>query len=53
MLTWDQAMTFGIAAAILIAIPGPSVVFVVGRALSYGRSVALASVVARNGPCRP
>jgi threonine/homoserine/homoserine lactone efflux protein len=45
VLTWDQAATFGIAAAILIAIPGPSVVFVVGRALSYGRAVALASVV--------
>ena len=45
VLTLDQALTFGIAAAILIAIPGPSVVFVVGRALSYGRTVALASVV--------
>jgi threonine/homoserine/homoserine lactone efflux protein len=40
----DQLVTFGIAAAILIAIPGPSVVFVIGRALSYGRPVALASV---------
>ncbi|MDO9457885.1 LysE family translocator [Nocardioides sp.] len=45
MLTLDQVVTFGIAAGILIAIPGPSVVFVVGRALSYGRGVALASVV--------
>ncbi len=45
MLTLEQIVTFGIAAGILIAIPGPSVVFVVGRALSYGRSVALASVV--------
>ena len=45
VLTWDQVATFGLAAAILIAIPGPSVVFVVGRALSYGRGVALASVV--------
>jgi threonine/homoserine/homoserine lactone efflux protein len=45
VLTWEQVATFGVAAAILIAIPGPSVVFVVGRALSYGRGVALASVV--------
>ncbi len=45
MLTIDQILTFGLAAAILIAIPGPSVVFVVGRALSYGQGVALASVV--------
>ncbi|MBA3783260.1 MAG: LysE family translocator, partial [Nocardioides sp.] len=44
MLTLDQILTFGLAAAILIAIPGPSVVFVVGRALSYGQRVALASV---------
>jgi threonine/homoserine/homoserine lactone efflux protein len=44
MVTSSQILGFGIAALILIAIPGPSVVFVVGRALSYGRSVALASV---------
>ncbi len=44
MLTLDQIVTFGVAAGILIAIPGPSVAFVVGRALSYGRGVALASV---------
>lgn len=41
----DQLVAFGIAAGILIVIPGPSVVFVIGRALSYGRSVALASVL--------
>src|SRR5690606_32696435 len=34
-----------IAAVVLIVIPGPSVVFVVGRAVSYGHRVALASVV--------
>jgi len=37
-------LAFGLAALILIAIPGPSVVFVIGRALSYGRGIALASV---------
>ena len=45
MLTLDQVLTFGLAAFILIVIPGPSVVFVIGRALAYGRGVALASVV--------
>ncbi|WP_205471049.1 LysE family translocator [Nocardioides sp. SYSU D00038] len=45
MLTAGQLLAFGVAALILIAIPGPSVVFVIGRALAYGRSVALASVV--------
>ena len=44
MLTPDQVLAFGVAALILIAIPGPSVVFVIGRALAYGRGVALASV---------
>ena len=34
-----------LACAVLIVVPGPSVMFVVGRALSYGRSNALASVI--------
>jgi threonine/homoserine/homoserine lactone efflux protein len=34
-----------VVAAVLIAIPGPSVVFTIGRALAYGRSVALATVL--------
>lgn len=45
MITPDQMLAFGLAAIILIAIPGPSVVFVIGRALAYGRGVALATVV--------
>ena len=44
MITVDQLLGFGVAALILIVIPGPSVVFVIGRALAYGRGVALASV---------
>lgn len=45
VVTLDQVLTFGLAAFILIVIPGPSVVFVIGRALAYGQGVALASVV--------
>ena len=45
MLSLDQMLTFGLAALIIIVIPGPSVVFTIGRALAYGRSVALATVV--------
>lgn len=45
MITLDQILGFGLAAFILIAIPGPSVVFTIGRALAYGRAVALATVV--------
>jgi threonine/homoserine/homoserine lactone efflux protein len=45
MISLDQLVAFGLAALVLIAIPGPSVVFVIGRALAYGRAVALATVV--------
>ncbi|MGZ5367157.1 MAG: LysE family translocator [Aeromicrobium sp.] len=45
MVSADHLLGFAVAAFILIAIPGPSVVFVIGRALAYGRGVALATVV--------
>ena len=45
MVSFEQLLAFGVAALILIAIPGPSVVFVIGRALAYGRGVALSSVL--------
>jgi len=45
MVSLDQFLAFGVAALILIAIPGPSVVFTVGRALAYGRAVALSTVL--------
>jgi threonine/homoserine/homoserine lactone efflux protein len=40
-----QFAGFAIAAVVLIVIPGPGVLFVIGRALAHGRSTALASVV--------
>jgi len=40
-----QLVAFGVAALVIIAIPDPSVLFVVGRALAYGRAVALLSVL--------
>ena len=45
MLSGDPVLAFGLTALVVIAIPGPSVVFVIGRALAYGRPVALASVL--------
>jgi threonine/homoserine/homoserine lactone efflux protein len=45
MVTMHQVIAFGLVALVVIAIPGPSVVFTIGRALSYGRSVALTTVV--------
>jgi threonine/homoserine/homoserine lactone efflux protein len=45
MVSLHQVVAFGLVAMVLIAIPGPSVVFTIGRALTYGRSVALTTVV--------
>jgi threonine/homoserine/homoserine lactone efflux protein len=45
MVTMHQAVAFGLVALVVIAIPGPSVVFTVARALTYGRAVALTNVV--------
>jgi threonine/homoserine/homoserine lactone efflux protein len=45
VVTVGQLLAFGVTALVIIAVPGPSVVFVVARALSYGRAVALLSVL--------
>ncbi len=45
MLSTHQFLAFGLTALVVIAIPGPSVVFVIGRALAYGRGVAVATVI--------
>ena len=37
-------LAYAVASAILIVIPGPSVLFTVGRALAYGRRTALLTV---------
>ncbi len=44
-----NVLAFAVASAILIVIPGPSVLFTVGRALAYGRRAALATVVGNVG----
>ena len=45
MVPLSHVLTFAIAAALLIALPGPSVLFVVGRTLAHGRRAGLLSVV--------
>jgi len=45
LVSGHQLLAFGIAAFVIIAIPGPSVLFVIGRGFAYGRRVALLSVV--------
>ncbi len=44
MLSPETALTFAVASFLLIVIPGPSVLFVVGRSLSLGRRGGLLSV---------
>lgn len=45
MLSVDRLIAFALTATVVIVIPGPSVLFVVGRALASGRRVAFLSVV--------
>jgi threonine/homoserine/homoserine lactone efflux protein len=44
VVSGDQLAAFAVASFVLIVIPGPGVLFVIGRALAHGRAVALASV---------
>ncbi|HUA43457.1 MAG TPA: LysE family translocator [Streptosporangiaceae bacterium] len=45
MIPGDRLLAFCALALVVIAIPGPSVLFLVGRALAHGRRTALASVL--------
>lgn len=45
MWSGDRLLAFTLTAAVIIVIPGPSVLFVVGRALASGRREAMLSVV--------
>ncbi len=45
MPSTDSLLAFSLASVVLIAIPGPSVLFVIGRSLSLGRRGGLWSVV--------
>ncbi len=45
MVTTESLLAFAAMSLVVIAIPGPSVLFVVGRALAHGRRTALATVL--------
>ena len=45
MLSLEQLLTFALASVLLTLIPGPTVLFVIGRSLSLGRRAGLLSVV--------
>jgi threonine/homoserine/homoserine lactone efflux protein len=43
MVSTGQVLAFALASFVLIIIPGPGVLFIVGRALSHGRRAAMAT----------
>ncbi|WP_158101202.1 LysE family transporter, partial [Streptomyces angustmyceticus] len=45
MVSTDRLLAFAAMALLVIVIPGPSVLFVIGRALAHGRRTALATVL--------
>lgn len=45
MPSTGRLLAFAVTAFVIIVIPGPSVLFIVGRALSHGRRAALISVI--------
>jgi threonine/homoserine/homoserine lactone efflux protein len=45
MLSTDRLLAFAALSFLLIVVPGPSVLFVIGRALAHGRRAALTTVV--------
>lgn len=45
MVPWPNLLAFAVASALLIMIPGPSVLFVLGRSISLGRRGGLLSVL--------
>ena len=45
MIDFDRGLEFAAVSFLLIVVPGPSVLFVIGRALSQGRRAALTTVV--------
>jgi len=47
----DQLLAFALTSLVLIVIPGPSVLFTVGRALTIGRRGALRSVLGNATGC--
>src|SRR5262249_29147107 len=45
MVALTQLLAMSLVALVMIAVPGPSVLFVISRAVSLGRTAALATVV--------
>ena len=49
MISSGQLLGYAIASFLIIVVPGPGVLFVVGRALAHGRRTAIATAVGHAG----
>jgi threonine/homoserine/homoserine lactone efflux protein len=45
MIPWENLVAFVLASVVIIVIPGPSVLFVIGRSIAFGRRAGVLSVV--------
>ena len=45
MIPWENLVAFALASVVIIVIPGPSVLFVIGRSIALGRRAGVLSVV--------
>ena len=45
MIPWESLVAFVLTSVVIIVIPGPSVLFVIGRSIAYGRRAGVLSVV--------
>jgi threonine/homoserine/homoserine lactone efflux protein len=45
MVSGGQVLAFGVASIVLVVVPGPGVLFIIGRALSHGRKTAMATAL--------
>ncbi|WP_460404852.1 LysE family translocator [Actinophytocola sediminis] len=51
MMSMNQVLAFAALTVVLVLLPGPSVLFAIGRALSVGRRAALLTVAGNAGGC--
>ncbi|WP_320774567.1 LysE family translocator [Streptomyces sp. CRN 30] len=52
MVSTDRLLAFAALSALIVVVPGPSVLFVIGRALALGRRAALTTVLGNtSGAC--
>lgn len=45
MMPWENVAAFVVASVVIILIPGPSVLFVIGRSIALGRRAGVLSVI--------